>query len=235
MAPMRRRLILALVAVAMSCVSVISASDERWPRFRGPGARGVSLDSGLPEAWSTTDNVAWVADIDGLGWSSPIVWDDTVFLTTVVSAGDVEAPRSGLYLGGERRTPEDEHRWIVYGIDVATGAVRWEREVHRGVPSTSHHLKNTYASETPVTDGEHVYAYFGGCRRRAARDPCRRQTTRRHDADTGARRGTGGRVSLWRGRAPQTPQTLHQSRRRPDPVNTIRRYEWPISQAIRSM
>ncbi len=158
---MRRRLVLASVAVAMSCVSVLTASDERWPRFRGPGARGVSLDSGLPETWSTTDNVAWVTDIDGLGWSSPIVWDDTVFLTTVVSAGDVEAPRSGLYLGGERRTPEDEHRWIVYGIDVATGAVRWEREVHRGVPSASHHLKNTYASETPVTDGEHVYAYFG--------------------------------------------------------------------------
>ena len=161
MAPMRRRLVLVSVAVAMSGISVLTASDERWPRFRGPGARGVSLDSGLPETWSTTDNVAWVTDIDGLGWSSPIVWDDTVFLTTVVSAGDVEAPRSGLYLGGERRTPEDEHRWIVYGIDVATGAVRWEREVHRGVPSASHHLKNTYASETPVTDGEHVYAYFG--------------------------------------------------------------------------
>ena len=84
-----------------------------------------------------------------------------MFLTTVVSTGDVEAPLGGLYLGGERGVPSDEHRWIVYAIDAATGATRWEREVHRGIPPTSHHLKNTYASETPVTDGEHVYAYFG--------------------------------------------------------------------------
>ena len=147
--------------VVVSGLSGLEANTDRWPRFRGPGARGVSQQAGLPVAWSTTDNVAWVADIEGLGWSSPIVWDETVFLTSVVSAGDVEAPRGGLYLGGERSVPTEEHRWVVYGIDVDTGAVRWEREVHRGVPPASHHLKNTYASETPVTDGDYVYVYFG--------------------------------------------------------------------------
>ncbi len=147
--------------IIAAVLAAAPAAQERWPRFRGPGALGVSEQSGLPETWSTTENVAWVRDIAGFGWSSPIVWDDTVFLTTVISTGEVEAPLGGLYLGGERGVPADEHRWMVYAFDVSTGATRWEREVHRGIPPSSHHLKNTYASETPVTDGEHIYAYFG--------------------------------------------------------------------------
>ena len=123
---------------------------------------GISDESGLPTSWSTTENVAWVTDIPGLGWSSPIVWDDTVYLTTVVSSEPVEQPRGGLYLGSQTWLPSQaEHRWLVYALDVETGAVKWEREVHRGAPASGHHLKNTLASETPVTDGEFVYAYFG--------------------------------------------------------------------------
>ena len=153
--------VIAAAAFAAASTSP-AAAEDRWPQFRGPGALGVSQQSGLPERWSATENVAWVADVDGLGWSSPIVWEGTVLLTSVVSAGEVEAPRGGLYLGGERGAPTDEHRWIVQAFDALTGAVRWEREVHRGVPGGPRHLKNTYASETPVTDGERVYAYFGG-------------------------------------------------------------------------
>ena len=161
MVAMQRVMTAVAAAIIATACAPVAAAQEGWPRFRGPGALGVAEESGLPETWSTTENVAWVRDIEGFGWSSPIVWGDTVFLTTVVSTGEVEAPLGGLYLGGERGVPSDEHRWLVYAIDAATGATRWEREVHRGIPPTSHHLKNTYASETPVTDGEHVYAYFG--------------------------------------------------------------------------
>ena len=71
-------------------------------------------------------------------------------------------PRKGLYFGGERKTPsKDTHHWMVYAFDWATGKKLWEKQVHEGSPRTSIHLKNTYASETPVTDGERVYAYFG--------------------------------------------------------------------------
>ena len=132
-----------------------------WPQFRGPEALGVSEEVGLPNTWSTTENIEWVTEIDGLGWSSPIVWQDTVFVTSVLSEGDVEMPRAGLYLGGERSLPTAVHRWVVYAIDVETGFIKWERDVHRGVPKSSHHLKNTYASETPVTDGQFLYVYFG--------------------------------------------------------------------------
>ena len=152
-----------MLALLVMLWSPVLEADDRWPQFRGPGARGISDESGLPTSWSTTENVAWVTDIPGLGWSSPIVWDETVFLTTVVSSEPFEAPRGGLYQGRETWRPSQaEHRWLVYALDVATGAVKWEREVHRSTPAGAHHLKNTLASETAVTDGESVYAYFGG-------------------------------------------------------------------------
>ena len=104
----------------------------------------------------------WKTEIPGSGWSSPVVWGDRIFLTSVISTVAPEAPKKGLYFGGNREgIPTDEHRWMVYAVDWKTGKIVWEREVHRGVPASSHHLKNTYASETPVTDGERVYAYFG--------------------------------------------------------------------------
>lgn len=150
--------------VITSCLTICQSAPaaDHWPQFRGPGARGSSDNDRLPDTWSATDNVAWVAPIPGHGWSSPIVWGDRVFLTTVVSSGTVEEARKGLYFGGDRaQTPQDEHVWLVRCIDLASGETVWEKEAHRGAPPTPLHIKNTYASETPVTDGERVYAYFG--------------------------------------------------------------------------
>ncbi len=148
------------VVVALLVALGIGAQD-RWPQFRGPQSTGVVEDPALPDKWSATENVAWKTNIPGLGWSSPIVWGDRIFLTSVVSSAEIEPPKKGLYFGGERGMPADEHRWMVYCVDFKTGKILWEREVHRGVPKTSRHLKNSYASETPTTDGERVYAYFG--------------------------------------------------------------------------
>jgi len=145
--------LLALVALAF-------ASDH-WPQFRGPDSLGVVEDPALPDKWSATENVAWKVEIPGVGWSSPIVWGDRVFVTSVISSVDGEKPKKGLYFGGERKAPADEHRWMVYAVDFKTGKILWEKEAHHGVPPGPRHLKNSYASETPVTDGERVYAYFG--------------------------------------------------------------------------
>lgn len=153
----RRLLILSLI-----CLSCASASaQDRWPQFRGAQSIGVAEDANLPDKWSATDNVAWKTDVPGVGWSSPIVWGDKIFVTSVINAGETEPPKKGLYFGGERGLPTAEHRWMVYAVDFKTGKILWEREVFRAVPKTTRHLKNSYASETPVTDGERVYAYFG--------------------------------------------------------------------------
>jgi outer membrane protein assembly factor BamB len=147
--------------VFASSLTPANNAPDRWPQFRGPESLGTAEDPKLPEKWSATENVAWKTDIPGVGWSSPIVWGDKIFLTSVISSADKEPPKKGLYFGGERPAPNDEHRWMVYAVDFKTGKVAWERDVHRGAPQSSRHLKNSYASETPVTDGERVYACFG--------------------------------------------------------------------------
>lgn len=155
--PIRRLLILTLFCAS----SIIANAQDRWPQFRGAQSIGVAEDPTLPEKWSATENVAWKTDIAGIGWSSPIVWGNQVFLTSVINSGDTEPPKKGLYFGGERPVPPAEHRWMVYAVNFQTGKIMWEREVFKGIPKSSRHLKNSFASETPVTDGERVYAYFG--------------------------------------------------------------------------
>ena len=105
----------------------------------------------------------------GYAWSSPIVWGDHIFMTSAINpAGDTVRPTSE-YLAGslggtmtfkDLATPKDALRWMVYDVDFRTGKIRWERQVQQAVPVQSRHQKNSYASETPVTDGERVYAYF---------------------------------------------------------------------------
>ena len=155
-AHMRGAFLLIVVLLAEQVV----VRTEQWPQFRGPGSMGIAESAQLPTEWSTTKNVRWKTAIPGHGWSSPIVWGDRIFVTSVVPSGATEAPQKGLYFGGERPAPKIEHRWMVYAIDWNTGKIVWEREAHRGLPP-QRHVKNTYASETPVTDGERVYVSFG--------------------------------------------------------------------------
>ncbi len=135
---------------------------ENWPQFRGPNAMGVAEHAGLPDRWSPTENVVWKQDVPGRGWSSPVVWGNRVFVTTVVTEGKAWEARKGLYFGGERfKPPAGKHHWKVICLSLETGKAVWEKTAHSGIPQGSIHIKNSYASETPITDGERVYAYFG--------------------------------------------------------------------------
>src|SRR5262245_48769130 len=82
-------------------LALSTRGSENWPQFRGPEARGIAEGAALPERWSTSENVEWKIAVPGRGWSSPIVWDNKVFLTTAMSDGEMEAPKKGLYFGGE--------------------------------------------------------------------------------------------------------------------------------------
>lgn len=146
---------------AVATLGLPAVSQANWPQFRGLQA-GVAEDGVLPDTWSATGHIGWTVEIPGRGWSSPIVWGDRVFMTTAVAEGDVETPKKGLYLGGNRDTPSDKvHQWKTYCIDFDSGKILWDAVAHRGIPKYALHIKNSYASETPVTDGERIYAYFG--------------------------------------------------------------------------
>jgi hypothetical protein len=157
---MRRTATLALCFSLIACAG-LSANDEQWPKFRGPNAGAIADDVSLPDTWSETENVVWKTTVPGLGWSSPVIWDNHVFLTSAVSAGEEEAPVPGLYDEHDHIAANATHRWIVYDVDFETGAIRWERELHSELPRLRRHIKNSYASETPVTDGESLFVYFG--------------------------------------------------------------------------
>lgn len=149
----------AILALVTTCHSF---AQENWLSFRGPGSRGLAADQSIPTKWTSTENVIWKADLPGRGWSSPIVVGDNVFLTTVVNSSVSEEAKKGLYFGGDRsKPPQSEHRWLVLCLDATTGKTNWERLVKQGVPEFPIHIKNSYASETPVSDGKNVYVYFG--------------------------------------------------------------------------
>jgi outer membrane protein assembly factor BamB len=178
-------LISSLLFITLLVTTAPVAPDTTWPQFRGHSGRGISTIATLPTTWSTTINVAWKADVPGRGWSSPIVWGDQVFVTTAISANAFKQPSPGIYgndyvaelqqqgLSEEQimeklrirdlESPEEsgDVQYMVYSFDVATGKPRWQQQAFKGRPGGGRHRKNTYASETPATDGERVYALFG--------------------------------------------------------------------------
>jgi outer membrane protein assembly factor BamB len=181
-----RNLTFALGVCVLVASTPYAAAPSGWPQFRGPGGAGVADESTLPQRWSATDNVAWVVDVPGRGWSSPIVWRDRVFLTSAISSGAFKAPSTGIFGNDyaaelqkqglsndeivkrvvnrdiELTSDTGEISYMVFAMDARTGAVIWKHEAHRGAPFGGRHRKNTYASETPATDGERLYASFGG-------------------------------------------------------------------------
>ena len=175
-----------LIACAIASIDISGRAPElAWPQFRGPAGAGILSEGKLPTSWSAKDNVAWSVVIKGRGWSSPVAWNDTVFVTSAISPGAFKAPSTGIFGNDyvaelmKQGLPDDEVnkrviardieltsesgeiRYMVYAFDANSGKLKWEREAHKGAPFGGRHRKNTFASETPATDGERLYAYFG--------------------------------------------------------------------------
>ena len=160
---MRRSIRSVFLIASVQAMVIATVSGQDWPQFRGRDAGVAADDSKLPTVWGAGKNVVWSTGIPGVGWSSPIVSGDHVFVTSVVGEAEGPAAKPGLYNPAPVTAISSAlHRWMVYDVDLNTGTIRWEREVRRAAPALAKHQKNSYASETPVTDGTRVYAYFGG-------------------------------------------------------------------------
>jgi outer membrane protein assembly factor BamB len=173
------------LGMVLLCVSMPLWADN-WPQFRGPNGNGLTLEEQLPAKWDADTNIVWTATVPGTGWSSPIVWEDKVFISTAVGDESTLPPgwqdsyfevadEDDEEQGDEGEDEEDEadeeevvkeppttvYSWQLHCLDRNTGEVLWKRVARAGNPRNHTHAANTYASETPATDGEHIYVYFG--------------------------------------------------------------------------
>jgi outer membrane protein assembly factor BamB len=144
------------------CELAFGADPGQWPKWRGPDDNGMARTE-APLHWSDTENIKWKAAIPGRGHSSPVLWGDRIFLTTAVpTAAPVDAPRRrGNDFGGDPE-PQPEHRFEVICLDKKTGKVLWQRTAKTAAPHEGfHNMYGSFASNSPVTDGKRVYAFFG--------------------------------------------------------------------------
>jgi outer membrane protein assembly factor BamB len=135
---MKQTLVFVLALTLFFFATAFSQELEQWSRFRGPNGQGISSATGLPTQWSDTDNIAWKTSIPGSGWSSPVIWNDHIFLTTATDGGK-------------------ECRLIA--VDRKTGTILWNKLVFTQ-ELRQKHPRNSEATPTPVTDGQRVYAVF---------------------------------------------------------------------------
>lgn len=153
--------------VSLLLVAASHAMADNWPHWRGDNGNGVALNATPPTEFSDTKNVKWKVPIPGQGSGSPVVWEDKVFVVSGVPAEDAEqSQRSATSRNRQRRfggggAELQKLRFMVFCFDRATGEKLWEQVATEAKPHQATHSTNNFASASPCTDGEHVYAHFG--------------------------------------------------------------------------
>jgi hypothetical protein len=152
-----------IAAVAFLVPEVRSATDNNWPAFRGPSASGVADGQALPDTWdgAAGRNIQWKVSVPGLAHSSPVVWGDSIFVTSAISSRPDATFKPGLYGDGTASEDRTLHEWVVMALDRSSGKMLWTRTAYRGAPKEKRHIKATYANATPATDGRYVVVFFG--------------------------------------------------------------------------
>ena len=148
-----------LLAPAFLVLLCGDALSQNWPQWRGPDANGVSPETGIPAKWGPNENIAWKVRIPGRGNSTPILWQDRVFVTSQLGNGVVEAS-SARYEGPV--PPNDSPvTFVIHCYSSKDGRLLWEHKLAAEAPLPAVHAFNNLASPSPVTDGERLYAWFG--------------------------------------------------------------------------
>jgi len=129
-----------LPAVSVRVVMPAPGAERQWPRLRGPTGQGTALDIDFPLSWGDTENIAWKSEIPGRGNGSPVIWNNRIFVTSA--------------------TEDGQERWLLC-YDRDQGTLLWKQPAPNAATQEKLYWKNSYASSTPVTDGERVIAFFG--------------------------------------------------------------------------
>ena len=147
--------------------------ENNWPHWRGPHATGAAVNANPPTTWSETENIRWKVRIPGMGHATPIVWEDRIFIQTAIKG---KMPKTQTQNTEAENPPEDSRRrrrgrrrnevfpsykFDLIALNRSDGSVLWQKTLRETPPHEGIHETASFASNSPITDGEHIYAYFG--------------------------------------------------------------------------
>jgi outer membrane protein assembly factor BamB len=161
------RVFLPIASVFVAMTAVGADDIQNWPSFRGDGGRGVADEVPLRTSWNADpavgalDGILWKTPVPGISHSSPVVWEDKIFLCTAISKDG--KPLVELKSDGKPTAADDngEHSWVVLCYDRLTGDELWRKTARTGIPRATHHVKATHADSSVAVDGKYVVAFFG--------------------------------------------------------------------------
>ena len=153
-----------MITVGLVLVPGPAAAQDGWPQWRGPFGTGVATSPSAPVVWSQTEGVRWKRALEGYGTSSPVVWNDRVFLTAQIGNGPID--ERGAQFPDTRpapRTPGPGQRptLIVQAFDLADGVLVWDHRMAAVPPLPAVHRNHNFATPSVVTDGTRLVAWFG--------------------------------------------------------------------------
>ena len=159
-------LIISGILAILSAQENLSLYEKNWPEWRGPYANGTAPAGNPPIAWSESSNVKWKVEIPGKGHATPIVWEDQIILLSAVQTEEkveTEEPAGDQDQNSWMKPVATNyiHKFVVVSVNRHDGKIRWQTTVREDLPHGSTHEFGSWASNSPVTDGEHIYAYFG--------------------------------------------------------------------------
>lgn len=137
--------------------------ERQWPSYRGYLSSGVLDNVNLPDNFNLASgkNIRWKTEVPGLGLSSPVIWEDRLFITTAISKADKSGFKTGIYGDVTSVNDSSVHDWKVLCYDKSNGKLLWERTSYTGIPAMKRHPKSTHANTSVATDGKYVVAFFG--------------------------------------------------------------------------
>lgn len=165
-------LVASFVAFSVGAAEVTATSEQSsdWPQWRGPTATGeAATDANPPLTWGEGSNIRWKVAIPGRGRSTPIVWKDLVFITTAIETSTLADPEkvkavmadTPEFMRKEARVPDKVLQFVVMALRRSDGSVLWQKTLHEQAPLAGTHADGSWASGSPITDGELLYVYFG--------------------------------------------------------------------------
>ena len=164
---MKRIAILIVFTLALAVIAASASQpvgfEKNWHHWRGPHATGAAVEANPPTTWSETENIRWKVAIPGIGHAAPIIWEDKIFIQTAIEGKEEKekVEDDNLFGGFFQKDSGPKYKFDLLAINRSDGSILWQKTLREINPHEGTHRDATYASNSPVTDGEYIYAYFG--------------------------------------------------------------------------